>query len=289
MNIRDIEYIIAVAEQGSFSGAAVRCHVSQPSLSAQIKKVEDQLGLKIFERTKRSVRLSLYGESFISHARRILSEVERMKSEAREQINPFTGSVSLGAIATVAPYFFPRILLPLKKQAPHLNIMLRESVTGILLKDLLEEKTDIALLSLPTDGNAFESVSLFDDPFFLAVAKDHPFSRLESIGEDQLRAEKLILLEDEHCFREQALSLCKSHSMQEDKAFQATSLETIRHVVAAGQGVTLMPGIARRYNDGVAYIPMAGKHYSRTIGAVWKKGHVRAPFFRAFAALLADI
>jgi LysR family hydrogen peroxide-inducible transcriptional activator len=98
---------------------------------------------------------------------------------------------------------------------------------------------------------------------------------------------KLILLEDEHCFREQALSLCKSHSMQEDKAFQATSLETIRHVVAAGQGVTLMPGIARRYNDGVAYIPMAGKHYSRTIGAVWKKGHVRAPFFRAFAALLA--
>jgi LysR family hydrogen peroxide-inducible transcriptional activator len=115
MNIRDIEYIIAVAEQGSFSGAAVRCHVSQPSLSAQIKKVEDQLGLKIFERTKRSVRLSLYGESFISHARRILSEVERMKSEAREQINPFTGSVSLGAIANRGPIFLPAYFASFKK------------------------------------------------------------------------------------------------------------------------------------------------------------------------------
>lgn len=289
MNIRDIEYIVAVADQGSFSGAALRCNVSQPSLSAQIKKVEEQLGLQIFERTKRSVRLSLYGQSFLVHARRILAEVEGMRADAHQQIDPFTGNLSLGAIATVAPYFFPRILPHMKRAAPQLSLLLKESVTGTLIREMLEGMTDMALLSLPTDSNAFETVPLFDDPFFLAVAKDHPLAHEDSIDEDSLRSEKLILLEDEHCMRAQALAICKHSHMLEDKAFQATSLETIRHVVATGQGMTLMPGIARRDNDGIAYIPITGKHYSRTIGLAWEKGHDRSSFFHAVAALMQDL
>lgn len=289
MNIRDIEYIIAVAEQGSFSGAAARCHVSQPSLSAQIKKVEDELGVRIFDRTKRSVKLSLYGQSFMVHARKVMEEVERIKKEARQQTDPFTGTLAVGAIATVAPYFFPRILPHIHDKAPSLSLILKENVTGILLKSLLDREIDVAILSLPTDDNVFKSMPLFDDPFYLAVAENHPLVKQKSVNDELLKTQKLILLDEEHCFRAQALAICQSSNMQEDKAFKATSLETIRHVVATGQGMTLMPGLARRDNDEIAYIPIEGRHYSRTIGLVWRKGSDRSTFFHAFGSLIKDL
>ncbi|PZP55341.1 MAG: DNA-binding transcriptional regulator OxyR [Micavibrio aeruginosavorus] len=287
MNIRDMEYIVAVADLNSFSGAASACHVSQPSLSAQIKKVEEELGMKIFERTKRTVTLSAFGHAFVPRARKIIEEVEKIRSDAKAHANPFFGHISIGAIATVAPYLFPAILQTIRSDAPDLNISLRESVTGDLLKGLLSGDIDMAILSLPTDTHVLEEFSLFEDPFYLAVAKGSPLAEMPFVGEELLRNMKLILLEEEHCLRQQALSICKGGLMQEDRSFRATSLETIRHIVATGQGVTLMPQLARQENDGITYIPIQSRNFSRTIGLVWRKTDERAPFYKIFASMIS--
>jgi LysR family hydrogen peroxide-inducible transcriptional activator len=288
MNLRDLEYIVAVADLNSFSAAANACHVSQPSLSAQIKKVEQKLGAKIFERTKRSVRLSAFGHMFIPRARLILAEIEKIRTDARQQIDPFQGRLALGAIATVAPYLFPSVLQVVQKKAPDMTLVLKEGVTAELLKNLLDGTIDAAIVSLPTDSHAFESYKLFDDSFYLAVGERHPLAMRDAVSEEMLRAQKLILLEEEHCLRDQALSVCQGSLMQEDRGFRATSLETIRQIVASGQGVTLMPELARRNNDGIAYIPVEDKNLSRQIGLVWRAGDERASFYKIFAGMIGE-
>jgi LysR family hydrogen peroxide-inducible transcriptional activator len=288
MNLRDLEYIIAVADLSSFSGAAEACNVSQPSLSAQVKKVEEELGVKLFERNKRNVKLSQFGHAFVPRARRILEEIDKIKIDARQQLDPFQGKLVLGAIATVAPYLFPSILQAVRESAPDLAITLREGVTGSLLRNLLEGSIDVAIVSLPTDTHAFEDYELFTDPFLFAVGQDSPLAAQSVVSEDTLRGQKLILLEEEHCLRDQALSICQGSLMQEDRGFRATSLETIRHVVATGQGVTLMPQLARRDNDGIVYMPIQGKGFSRSIGLVWRKNDERAYFYKIFANMITQ-
>lgn len=287
MNLRDLEYIVAVADLNSFSGAAEACHVSQPSLSAQVKKVEDELGVKIFDRNKRNVKLSPFGHAFLPRARRIMDELDKMKMDARQQLDPFQGKLMLGAIATVAPYLFPSILQAARDKAPDLTLTLKEGVTGSLLRSLLDGEIDVAIVSLPTDTHVFDEHELFTDPFYLAVSRDHPLAIQPVVSEDTLRAQKLILLEEEHCLRDQALSVCQGSLMQEDRGFRATSLETIRHIVATGQGVTLMPQLARRDNDGITYIPVQGKGFSRSIGLVWRKNDERAYFYKIFAQMIS--
>lgn len=285
MNIRDIEYIAAVAELSSFSAAALRCHVSQPSLSSQIKKVEDELGVKLFERTKRSVRLTAFGHAFLVRARDILVQVERIKSEARQQIDPFQAALSIGAIATIAPYFFPTLVQELSKAAPLLRLTFKEGVSASLLKDLLAGDVDMAVMSLPTDPYVFEEEALFQDPFLLAVPVGHPLASASVVSQSSLQDLRPILLEEEHCLRQQALSICQGNLMQENRMFRATSLETIRHIVAAGQGVTLMPALARRENDGLLYIPIEEK-VSRTIGVIWRQGDERGYVYRLLAEVM---
>jgi LysR family hydrogen peroxide-inducible transcriptional activator len=289
MNFRDLEYIIAVAELNSFSGAAEACNVSQPSLSAQVKKVEEELGVKLFERNKRNVKLSHFGHAFIPRARRVLEEIDKIKIDARQQLDPFKGKLVLGAIATVAPYMFPSILQTVRERAPDLTITLREGVTASLLRNLLEGSIDVAIVSLPTDFHVFEDYELLTDPFFLAVGRDSPLASMPIVSEEVLRGQKLILLEEEHCLRDQALSICQGSLMQEDRGFRATSLETIRHVVSTGQGVTLMPQLARRDNDGIVYIPIQGKGFARSIGLVWRKNDERAYFYNIFARMIAPV
>ncbi len=286
MNLRDLEYIVAVADLNSFSAAAESCHISQPSLSSQIKKVEQELGVKIFERTKRSVRLSPYGHGLLPRARKILDEAEKIRLEARQQTDPFQGTLSLGAIATVAPYLVPSILQAVRENAPGMTLTLKEGVTAELLKSLLDGVIDVAIVSLPTDSHAFDHHVLFDDAFYLAVGKKHPLAAQSVVSEDILRAQRLILLEEEHCLRDQALSVCQGSMMQEDRGFRATSLETIRQIVASGQGVTLMPALARRENDGIVYIPIEGKSFSRQIGLVWRRGDERGAFYKIFAGMI---
>lgn len=288
MNLRDIEYILAVAEHKSFSAAAGFCNVSQPSLSTQIKKVEDELGAKIFERDNRHVYLTAFGQAFITRAERIVQEVEDIKSAAKQSLNPFDGEFTLGAIATVAPYYFPAVLKKIKKKAPSLQLNLHEGQTATLVEDLLAGRIDAAILSLPTDKHLFESAALFEDDFFLAVPEGHPLAKKKQADEGDFKNEKLILLDDGHCLRQQALDLCQRAAVQEDKAFRATSLETIRHIVATGDGMTLMPSIALRKGDGIAYVPMKNPRYSRTIGLVWRKTSDRTELMSAIVKALAN-
>lgn len=288
MNLRDLEYILAVATYKSFSLGAKSCHVSQPSLSAQIRKVEDELGVRIFERDSRHVLLTNYGSVFIEKAQRILDEVEGMRSLARQSLDPFDGVFRMGAIATVAPYFFPTVLKKVKARAPRLQLELKEGQTAQLVENLLSGELDAAILSLPTDQTLFESLPLFVDPFLLAVPEGHRLAKLKEVKEADLKDEKLILLDEGHCLRLQALDLCVNSAIQEDRAFRASSLETIRHIVATNEGITLMPSIARKNNDGIVYVPMKNDTYKRTIGLVWRKSTSRKQLISALGQGLAS-
>lgn len=288
MNLRDIDYILAVAERKSFSAAASFCNVSQPSLSTQIKKVEDELGTKIFERDNRHVYLTAFGQVFVERAARITAEVDYIKSAAKQSLNPFAGEFTLGAIATVAPYYFPEVLKKIKKKAPSLQLNLQEGQTATLVEDLLAGRIDAAILSLPTDKHLFESADLFDDRFYLAVPEGHRLAKKKHVDDSDFKDEKLILLDDGHCLRQQALDLCQRAALQEDRAFRATSLETIRHIVATGDGLTLMPQLAVRKGDGISYIPMRNPRYSRTIGLVWRKSSDRTELMGALVKALAN-
>lgn len=288
MNLRDIDYILAVAEHKSFSAAAASCNVSQPSLSAQIRKVEDELGVQLFERDNRKVLLTTFGQLFVEKAARIAAEVEEIRVLARQSLGPFGGQLRLGAIATVAPYYFPAVMQTIKTHAPNLRLTLQEGQTAQLTESLLGGRLDAAILSLPVDKTLFEAVPLFDDAFYLAVPEGHRLAALKDVEDRHFMKEKLILLDDGHCLRQQALELCQRGSLQEDKSFRATSLETIRHIVATGEGLTLMPAMAMREKDGIAYIPMKSPQYFRTIGLVWRKSSNQKELLNILAKLLSQ-
>lgn len=271
MNLRDLEYIVAVGEHGSFSYAASLCHVSQPSLSTQVKKVEAELGIKLFKRSRRSVEVTAYGAQFIERARQILSLLEEIRDMADQAAEKTEGKVVVGGILTVAPYLFSYIAKAVSKHAPNIELMLKEATTENLVKGLLMRNVDMAIISLPTDDNIFESVTLFEEPFYLAVANSHPLASRKIIKDDDLKGRDLILLDEGHCFRNQALDICYSTAARENTVFSATSLETIRHFVSTEEGITLIPNMAIKENDGIAYLPLANKQFKREIGVIWQK------------------
>ena len=272
MNLRDLEYIVAVGKHLNFSYAAEVCNVSQPSLSTQIKKVEDQLGSRIFERSRRRrVQVTAFGTQFIERAEKILALMQEMRDLANTHAHRVAGRITLGAILTVAPYLFSHLVKCIKSDEPSIDLILREATTESLIKSLLAREIDIALISLPTDSNVFESVSLYKEPFFLAVSSDHPLAARDIVRDQDLKSQDLILLEEGHCLRNQALEICQTTSAQENEAYRATSLETIRHFVSSGEGITLMPDFARQAHDGITYIPMENPHFSREVGLIWRK------------------
>lgn len=271
MNFRDLEYIIELSKTLNFSQAARNCNVSQPSLSAQIKKLETTFGTDIFYRDKRTVSLTTYGETFIQKSKEILAIRAELEKLSKSNQDPLEGTLKLGGILTIAPYMFPQIVHALEKEAPKVKPVLKEAKTEDLLKLLLDNKIDAALVSLPTDHHVFESRFLFSEPLYLSVPKKHPLSKYKMISDGDLKTEKLILLEEGHCFRSQALDVCHSTSAKENKIFSATSLETIREFISNGNGMTLMPEMARKRNDNIHYIPMKNGKFSRDVGIIWKK------------------
>ena len=234
MNFRDLEYVIEASKTLSFSKAAENCHVSQPSLSAQVKKLEEELGATIFMRSRRKIHITTFGERFVEKATEILQIREDMHRLANESRNPLEGQVTLGAILTVAPYMFPKIVNTLSEKTPGIKLSLKESKTEDLLKGLLDGKIDAAIVSLPTDDHVFESQSLFTEPFYVAVSESHDLASKSSLSDNDLDMRKLILLEEGHCFRSQALDVCRSTTARENTVFNATSLETIRHFISTG-------------------------------------------------------
>ncbi len=284
MNLRDLQYVVAVAEAGHFGQAAERCNVSQPTLSAQIKKLEEFLGVSLFERNNKQVRLTAAGEQILPVARRVLEGAEHIKEVAQGARDPMAGPFRLGAFPTFAPYFFPMLVPKLVKKLPKLKLMLVEEKTDILLEQLRAGKLDAALLALPIDGNDLEYSLLFEDAFRLAVPKGHALASRKRLAQRELVEHDLLLLEDGHCLREQALEVCRLNGGGETQDFRATSLETLRQMVRAGTGITLMPEIALQKRDAdIVTIPFTQPVPRRKIALVWRKSSPRAALMQAMA------
>lgn len=270
MNLRDLTYLVAIADHCHFGKAAQACFVSQPALSMQIKKLEDTLGIQLIERTHKNIFLTEIGKIITEHARDILDRVETMRELANLAKDPFCGKLHLGVIPTLAPYLLPHIIPSLSKIFPKLTIYLIEETTLNLLERLEKRKIDAALLSLPLTHENFVSSPLFEEEFVLAVPPNHLLTKQKTVKLSDLENKTLLLLEDAHCLREQTLAVCHRVNASESKSFQATSLETLRHMVASGVGITLIPKLACRSNDNVCYLPFSSSKPMRTIGMIWR-------------------
>jgi len=270
MNLRTMQYLLSVSKQLSFSKASKECFISQPTLSEQIKKMEDFLELKIFERSNKKVFITDEGKEIIESARIIVKEIENIKEVAARRKDPFSGKLSLGAFPTLAPYIFPRLVPRIKQCLPNLRLILIEEKTEILLNKLKKGEIDAALLALPIEENGLEYTKLFEDEFYLAVPPEHSLANRKTIHMNELKTRTLLLLEEGHCLRDQALEVCSTTGTNIDE-FKATSLETLRHMIKAGTGITFMPEIAMAKNEpGIKYIPFQEPKPKRTIVLVYR-------------------
>ena len=286
MNLRDLSYIVAVADLKNFSRAAEQSAISQPTLSTQIKKVEDYLGVQIFVRERNNVHITELGEEIIQVARRTLDDVRHIREIAAHGKNPYSGKLSLGAFPSVASYALPEYVFMIKQHFSDLKMLVVEEKTESLISLLLSMKLDVALLALPVTHELLEYQPLFEDPFTLAVPANHPLAKLDSVDLNDLHQENLLLLEEGHCLRDQSLQLCSPSRFIEND-FRASSLETLRFMVKNGVGVTLMPSVAIQTEDSdIKYIEIKQKP-SRTIALVWRKNHPRKKLFEELALLLA--
>lgn len=244
MNLRDLRYLVAVVDQKHFGRAAELCHVSQPTLSAQIKKLEEYLGVTLIERTQRSVKITDIGEQIAQRARLIIHEADELVESARASRDPFTGELRVGTIPTVGPYLLPHVLKPIRTQYPSLKLKLYEQKTDEIMNSLVDGSLDVGILAdLGTQGR-FELLNLYEEKFVAAVPEDFPASKRGRMTLGALKAGSLLLLDEGHCLRDQALDVCNRVQIAEETEFRATSLETLRNMVAAGSGVTLMPALA---------------------------------------------
>lgn len=290
MNLRDFEYIVAVADLRSFSAAADKCCVSQPTLSAQVKKLEEQLGVAIFERTSKRVMPTEMGQRIIQSARRILSEVDAIKDSAAASQDPYGGRFRLGGFPTLACYLFPDLVPALMERMPNIRLVLVEEKSDVLVEKLRHGQIDAAILSLPVKDEFFHARHLFDDPFYMAVSDRHPLAGCNAIGTETLSQHKLLLLDEGHCLRDQALDVCEFMGAADEADLRATSLETLRQMVRADTGVTLMPEIAVGPRDsGVRYIPFTAPQPFRAIGLVRRKTCTRTAAFDAVCECIAQI
>lgn len=289
MNIRDLKYLVSVADLKSFTQAAKTCNVSQPTLSGQIKKIETMLKVQIFERDTKTVRLTSAGREIIDSARRALDEINDIYAIGKMAQDPLTGTLRIGAFPTLSPYLFPQIIPALNKRYPNLRLILFEEKTDALIRKLKSGELDAAFLALPLHESNLESATLFDDEFYIAVPEDHELAGCPQIGQRILREHNLLLLEEGHCMRDQALDICDLYDLAEEPDFRATSLETLRQMVRAGIGVTIMPKIAVHDDEGIKYIPIKDPAPKRSIALVWRKTSVRKATFKTIAAAVQDI
>ena len=272
MNLRDLRYLVAVADLRSFIQAADQCFVSQPTLSTQIKKMEDSLGAQIFERTNKKVLPTEVGEQIIASARRILIEVDTIERLANNAQDPLSGNFRLGAIPTLSTYIFPGLVPKIIQTLPKLRLILVEEKTETLIAQLKQGKLDAALLAMPINDDYLEARMLFEDEFYLALASDHPLARKQTIAQPDLLNQQLLLLDEGHCLRGQALQICQINHAEEQQDVRATGLETLRQMVKAGTGITFMPKIAiLEPEEGIRYIPFDDPAPKRTIGLFWRR------------------
>ncbi len=292
MNLRDLEYLVALAEERHFRKAAEKCFVSQPTLSGQLRKLEDELGVVLMERTSRKVLFTPAGDAITAQARRVLAETKELRDIARTFTEPMSGELHIGLIPTVGPYLLPHIIPVLKQHFPELHIYLYEAQTHSLLKQLADGDLDCLILAQLEHMDNFGSLPLYDEPMRLALPAEHAWAEREQIALSELQGEKLLMLEDGHCLRDQAMGFCFAAGIGEDNHFQATSLETLRNMVAAGSGLTLIPQLAiglHNGNLGVSYIPVTDPEPQRTIALLYRIHSVRRPCFNEMAKVISQL
>jgi LysR family hydrogen peroxide-inducible transcriptional activator len=295
MTLQELKYIIAVAETRHFGKAAERCFVSQPTLSGQIRKLEDELGVAIFERTNRSVEITPAGKAIVAHALQIMEQADMIQQLARAHQDPLAGPLRIGAIPTLSPYLMPLILAPLRKRHPQMRLVLSEELTDTLLERLRNHEIDAALLATPVEKHEFATLPLFDEPFWIAYPSNHPFYTKETITRRDLDNENLLLLAEGHCLARQAMDLCRitERQQQGDMAdLRASSLETLLQLVGAGFGCTLVPALAMRASwttgSGVVAQPLALAGASRRVSLVFRHSYPRQQALEAFAGVILD-
>lgn len=290
-SLRQLQYAVAVADTGGFRRAADRCHVSQPSLSAQLGQLETVLGVKLFERGARRIILTPAGDDFLARARRVLLEADGLSAAAQRFHDPLAGTLRVGIIPTVSPYLLPDIAPALRARAPRLTVVWSEEKTGDLLRDLGGGRLDAALLAQGAHMTEFETEAVAVDTFVLAGRRDHPLLRPKRpVRLDELDGECVLLLGDGHCFREQALALCaKARAHEAD--YTATSLSTLAQMAAGGAGITLLPALSlsveNRRGD-LAVRPFVAPAPCRTLVLAWRKqSPLRAGLQEVAAAICA--
>jgi LysR family hydrogen peroxide-inducible transcriptional activator len=291
LSLRQLQYLVAVAETRSFRRAAELCHVSQPALSAQIAVLERSLGVRLFERDRRLVRPTAAGQDILQRAQRVLVEADDLADAAKRLGDPLTGVLRIGVIPTVSPYLLPDVVPTLRRRLPTLTVQWIEDKTDVLVDRLQAGTLDAALLALEARLGDLEQEIIAIDPFVLATPRAHPLARRRGPARlDDLNGVDLLLLEDGHCLRDQALAFCARGRIHE-LDFRATSLPTLVQMVAAGAGVTLLPRLAlpveaRRSQLAIRRFAAPVPH--RTIGMVWRRGAATKPALQAVAAALRE-
>ena len=289
--IRQLRFLVAVANELNFSRAAEKCHVTQPTLSAGLKELETQLGVMLVERTRRSVRMTSAGDEITERARRILADIAEIEALAAYHGGAFTGSLRLGAIPTVGPYLVPHALPLLRARYPDLKLFLREELTDTLVSGVEEGRLDLALVALPHDVGSLQVEPLFEDGYALATPPDHMLAGRKDLTGQELAEHSLMLLERGHCLQRHALSALPSGELHEDESFSATSLPTLVSMVEEGLGITLLPrlaidaGAAEGHAIALTEIPAA---CPRQVVLAWRKSSPHVKRFMAVAKILRE-
>ncbi|MEX2469695.1 MAG: LysR substrate-binding domain-containing protein [Pseudohongiellaceae bacterium] len=286
--MKQLKYLCAVAEYKHFSKAAESCHVTQSTLSAAIQELESQLGVVIFERNKKNVLITPLGERLLQQARRILGEVEDFVSLAKMHEEALAGEIRMGVIPTIAPFLLPHLLRELRQKYTKLKLFLKEDLSAQLVQLLQQGELDLILLAFPYPLPEMETVNLFRDEFLLCLPPGHQLEKARQVRQQQLRGERLLLLEEGHCLRDHALEACKLESTDTDLVYQGTSIHTLVQMVANGLGVTLLPAMSVEA-DVLGETQLSLKHFNtenvcREIGLAWRKSDPRRDDY----LLLAD-
>ena len=304
MTLTELKYIVAVAREKHFGRAAEACHVSQPTLSVAIKKLEDELELKLFERSANEVALTALGDEIVRQAQSVLEQAANIKEIAKRGKDPLAGALRLGVIYTIGPYLLPDLVRNAIAKTPQMPLMLQENFTVKLLEMLRTGEIDCAIMAEPFPDTGLATASLYDEPFMAAVPSSHPFAQLDQVSAEKLKSETMLLLGTGHCFRDHVLEVCpefarfSSNAEGIRKSFEGSSLETIKHMVAAGMGVTLVPRLsvpkealqakAKRKKDVetyVRYLPIVDgddRPPMRRVVLAWRRSFTR---YEAIAAL----
>ena len=286
MELHQLRYVVAVARTRNFSRAAEQCHVSQPSLSQQIQKLEDELGERLFDRLKREAKLTPHGEAFLRRAVKILEEVDTAKREAKDATELLRGTVTLGVLPTIAPYLLPEVLAEFTEKYPGVEIIVHEDATARLLKQVLAYEADLALVSLPIADERLELRALLTEELLLALPPGHPLTRKRTVNASDLEGERLIVMKEGYCLGDQVLNFCQQRELRPNISFRSAQLETIQSFVNAGMGLSLIPAMAENSRRGhrLEYRSMQSPRPERKIVAVWPK---QRPPGRAASEFLA--